>query len=127
MTNNIISALTNYGYADIERCNEVLNESSVSDNDLAEYIKDTTLIEDISSVDLVACAYDFILEKVREEIEQVTGSDILNDLKENINVYGNFLATSYDYTDKAKDETLRLALMVENPSRTLSWFIRKIS
>ena len=92
-----------------------------------KYIKDNTLIEDISSVDLVACAYDFILEKVREEIQQVTGNDIINDLKENINVAGNYMATSYDYTDKAKDETLRLALLVENPSKTLSWFINQIS
>lgn len=127
MTNDIISALTNYGYGDIERCNEVLDTAFVSDDELAEYIKDNTLIEDISSVDLVAYAYDFILEKVREEIQQVTGNDIINDLKENINVAGNYMATSYDYTDKAKDETLRLALLVENPSKTLSWFINQIS
>lgn len=125
MKNDIVRALTNFGYLDIDRCNQVLDDTCISDSELAEYINDN-FDGDIENLDIVAIAYDFVLMEVRSEIEKETGKDIINDLKENVNVAGNYCATSYDFTDKAQKETLELAKQVKKPSKALVWFINNI-
>lgn len=130
MKNDIISALTSFGYLDIERCNNVLDDAGVLDSDYAEYLHEMNDTGDKlldNDIDLVGWAYDYVLSLVRQEIEQATGKDIFNDLEENVNVAGNYCATSYDWTDKAQKETLELALKVEEPSKALTWFINQIN
>ena len=126
MKNDILSALTNYGYGDLERCNTVLDEANVLDSDLAEEIQEMFGLERLDKIDLVACAYDYIMQIARTEIEQHTNKDIMNDspyTEDEIYVVGNYLATSYDFRNNA-EETKRLIKSIpeEKKSQTLKWF-----
>lgn len=126
MNNDIVNALNNFGYLDIDRCNKLMDEAGVLDSEVADYIKEWNDGAPLLDIDIVAITYDYILMMVRQEIDQATGKDIINDLDQNINVHANYCASSFDYTEKAKEEALELARMVEEPSNTLQWFIREI-
>ena len=122
MQNDIVKALTNYGYGDIERANEVMNEANITDSDVAEYIKD--MYQDrIAEVDLVALVYEFILNEVKSDIQNLTGKDI----EDKIRVSGNYLATSFDWKDEDRLEVLEIVKEIEEPSETLKWFVNQIS
>ena len=126
MKNDIIQALTNYGYGDIERANNVMDEADITDSDVAEYIKDLEqdyqTDRNASPLDLVAYVYDFILQEVKRDIENITKKDIDDKIK----VSGNYLATSYDWKDEDRAEVLEIIKEVEEPSETLKWFVKQI-
>lgn len=71
-----------------------MDEAGVLDNDVAEYIREFTEDTDgeIDAVDIVASAYDYILQQVRTEISNAIGKDIENDLDENVHTHGNYRA-----------------------------------
>ena len=127
MKNDIVKALTNYGYGDIGRANTVMDEANILDSDVAEYIKD--LEQDYQTdrnappIDLVAYVYDFILQEVKRDIENITKKDI----DDKIRVAGNYLATSYDWKDEDRLEVLEIIKEIEEPSETLKWFVNQLS
>ena len=119
--NDIVTALTKYGYLDIARANEVMNAANVTDSDVAEYIKEIYQ-DNISKADVVASVFYFILNKVKADIEKLTGKDI----EDKIQVAGNYCATTFDFKDEEKDEVLALIKTIEEPSDTLKWFTDQI-
>ena len=82
----------------------------------------------IDDVDPVACVYDSILQEARGEIETETGYDLCNDCKSGeIYTAGNFMCTSYDYKEGAKQELIdKLAehdVQIEDLSEATQWFL----
>lgn len=83
----------------------------------------------IEDCDPVYCVYDAILQEARNEINDLINFDFLNDGAE-IDTYGNFMATSYDWRDEA-NETIKEKL-IENGIEFLDlsiktqWFLEQI-
>jgi len=71
---------------------------------------------------------DALLQEARNDIDQLTGIDILNDLSEEVNVSGNFMCTSLDYTEEAKEETLNVIKEIDEEDRTdaINWLISEL-
>lgn len=84
-----------FGYADVERALEVMYDIDMTEDDLLEeideYVEDVD--SEISSVDVVALAYEKIYRETEELLNQY---NIDVDLSDYVEVMGNFLATSFD-------------------------------
>lgn len=95
-----------FGSADIKAAVETALEAG-HDGDWAaeqitEFMESTeTKIDDIDPVYVV---YDSILQEARGDIETATKKDILNDTKKQVEVYGNYMCTSLDYSTEAQEE-----------------------
>lgn len=91
-----------------------------------DYMDDTdTKIDDI---DIVCCIYDSIFQLCRNEISDYTQKDIINDLDEYVDVYGNYMCSCFEGTEKVVNETLKLAKKIpeEERSKQLKWFILQL-
>ena len=58
----------------------------------------------MEDIDCVYVVFDSLLQEARNDIEQLTGKDILNDTNEQIEIYANYMCTSLDYSEAAKAE-----------------------
>jgi len=102
------SSITDFGSADIATAVEKFQEVGLSGSELAdavrEFADDTGT--DLNDVDVVSVAYDHILQNARNEISSVLDFDIVNDIEGGTEFYvaGNFMATSYDYSQEAVDQ-----------------------
>jgi hypothetical protein len=95
-----------FGSADIKAAIEAALEAEHDGDWAAEQVEDfqestETPLKDIAPV---AVVYDSILQEARTDIENATEKDILNDTKEQVEVYGNYMCTSLDYSEKAQAE-----------------------
>jgi hypothetical protein len=104
--NNILDlllAILPYGYGDLDAAVIALNEAKIDYSDFGEYVaefcNDTDC--DVFKLDICALVYEFILQNARRNIEEETGHDILNDV-DFISVSGNYMCSSFDYTDAAR-------------------------
>ncbi len=71
-----------------------------------EYDKESWGLDDFCKMDPVYCVLDHILQMARNEIDEVLGYDFINDLTCGLefNTHGNFMCSSYDFSDEAKGE-----------------------
>ncbi len=107
--NDFNSSMTNFGSGDIASAVEKGDELGLSGREVAdlarEFADDTeTNIED---VDPVATVYEHELQNARNKISEVLDYDFINDFEgdgSEIYTAGNFLATSFDYSQDAHDE-----------------------
>jgi len=103
------SSVTDYGSADISTAVEKFREVGLRGKELADEVREFsdstgTPLEDI---DIVYVAYDHILQMARNKISEVLNYDFLNDFTgggTEFYVAGNYMATSYDYSEEAVDE-----------------------
>lgn len=119
-----------FGSSDVKATIETSLEAGKSGDWVAEQIQeycDSTETQ-LKNIDVVYCVYDALLQEARNEISQATNKDILNDLSPSIEVYGNYMCTSFDCSQETAKKTLNLALKVkkEDRSKTLNWFIDKL-
>ena len=119
-----------FGYLDIERAVTVFHEVDLTPDDLVEAVSefcDSTEV-DQSAVDVVYVAYDKIFQDVRYEVEEATGKDILNDTKKQINVYGNYMCSQFDFSKEAKEEFLEIVSEIPEEDRSikLKWMLSEI-
>jgi hypothetical protein len=128
-----------FGYGDIERALEIVEESKLSQGSLADYLfelvenyKNDYGYEDYTDIDPVAVVYDYILQTARGEIEEKTGFDLENDsiARTSIYVAGNYLATNYDRSEDAVEELRELLkeknYTVEEMSEPTQWFLNEV-
>lgn len=84
----------------------------------------------LGDLDPCYCVYDSILQIARNQIEELTGHDFVNDQKE-IYTYGNFMCTAYDYEQEAIDELTKVLEDKEIAESDLDdatrWFLNEIS
>ncbi len=102
------ASITDFGSGDIATAVEKGEEVGLDGSEIADLVRefadDTgTSLQD---VDVVAIVYEHILQNARNEIDSVLGFDIMNDITEGTEFYvaGNYLATSYDYSQEASDQ-----------------------
>lgn len=104
MLNNAL----NWGYGDVGNAIDKANEVDLTAKELSDIIMEfhddtETPYEDI---DINYVIYDHILQMARNKIDEVLKFDIVNDIEGDTEFYtaGNYLATTYDYSQKAKDQ-----------------------
>lgn len=103
------SSITDFGSGDIASAVEKGDEIGLSGNEVAdlarEFADDTET--DLQNVDPVATVYEHELQMARNKISEVLGYDFLNDFEGSgteIYTAGNFLATTFDYSQDAHDD-----------------------
>lgn len=130
LTEELQQAFCPFGYLDIERAAIVMNEAGYTNDDLVEHIEDycSDVGSELKDIDPVYSAYNFIFQSVRTEIEEKTGKDVLNDTKGQIEVYGNYLCTAFDYSKEAKEEFLEIIKEIPegDRSKALTWVIEEL-
>lgn len=73
--------------------------------DLAEqFSKDCGI--PFEELDIVYIVYEHVLQDARDRIYKATGYDFINDCHSEISTYGNFMATTYDYTEEARERLI---------------------
>lgn len=132
---NFQSNFCPYGYLDIERCVNIANQ--VEENEdwvfgIIEEFKDSICAEDYLNIDPVYCVYDSILQTARNEIEELTNVDILNDFENSLDcIYSNYLDTSYNASQDAVEELKKLLKKHKIKTKDLNvktqWFIEEIN
>jgi len=124
------SSFCPYGYLDIQMAVKTYDEVGLTPDDLVEEIEEFCNSCDVKAEDCDPCyiAYDSIFQQVRNEIDEATGKDICNDVKEQIEVTGNFMCTQFDYTEGAKKEFLAIVKKIkkEDRSEKLNWVLSEI-
>lgn len=125
------SSFCPYGYMDIQRAVTIMAEVGKRPEDLVEAIEDFCNDTDSNQdkIDPVYIAYDMIFQEVRGQIEEATGKDICNDVKECIEIHGNYMCSSFDYSEGAKKEFMKIVKKIPTADRSilLNWVIDEIS
>lgn len=99
------SSLSGWGYMDVERAIEVYREAGLNVDELSSEILEFSYScgVGLDKIDPVYVAYDSILQKVRNKIDDLIGFDFLNDGAE-IDTISNFMCTSYDYSEENRNK-----------------------
>ena len=99
-----------FGYLDLQRACQIWDELWLYERSLFEIIneyRESCGYDNYESIDPVYCVLEHILQMARNHIEEVTGYDFLNDFSGSwteIYTYGNYMCSSYDYSEDAIDE-----------------------
>lgn len=107
-TQSFYTSIAPFGSADIRTAIEFFIDVGLSGEDLAEEVDEFSDNTDtkLSDIDVCYVAYDYVLQLARNKIDMVIGYDFCNDLKHGTEfyTYGNYMCTSYDYSDEAVKE-----------------------
>lgn len=128
--NNFIWSLVPFGYQDINAAVETAMEAGHDSEWMADQVRDF-MDETGGKVDDVDCnyvVYDGLLQEVRSDIEKLTDVDILNDTRHSIEVYGNAMCTSLDYSEEALRELIDILCKIDPDDYTdaIRWVIREL-
>lgn len=133
ITDRVAELFCPYGFLDIKRACEVAIAVDENENWVFEQIdnfsKDCATPYD--KIDPVYCVYDSILQEARNEISNLTNFDLCNDMKSGeIYTYGNFMCTSYDFYEEAREQLRQVLKDHRIKQRFLSkktqWFLINI-
>lgn len=109
-----------FGYLDIRAACKIGDEVSLREEEIFEIIdnfREELWLDGYGNIDPVYCVLEHVLQQARNIIDEETGYDFINDYSgagNEIYTYGNFLASSYDYSEEAVDQ---LRLEIENVSQ----------
>lgn len=119
------AALIPFGSADIRTAVETALEAGKDGQwaaeQITEYMDSTgTKIDDI---DPVYCVFDSLLQEARNDIDNLTGKDILNDTRDQVYVAGNYMCTSMDYSTSAQQELAEIMHTIDKDDYTdaMTW------
>ena len=102
------NSITDFGSGDIATAVEKFHEVGLNGRELADEVREfsDSTGTPINDIDVVAVAFDFILQNARNKIDEVLDFDIVNDIEDGTEFYvaGNFMATSYDFSEEAVDQ-----------------------
>jgi len=96
-----------WGSRDVECAVDLIEEHNLNMEEIQEQIEQ--FCEDcdvkIGDVDVVSQVYEHILQMARNKISEVLDFDFINDAKHGeICVAGNYICSSFDYSQEALDE-----------------------
>ena len=93
---------------------------------IEQFMEDTNT--KLSDIDPNYVVYDALFQEARNDINDLTGKDILNDTEHQIEVYGNCMCTSLDYSEEAKEELLEILkeISLEDETNAITWLINEI-
>lgn len=120
-----------FGSADIRAAISTALEVGYGGRWVAEQIEefmDSCGISSLSEIDPCYVVYDSLLQEARNDIDELLDIDILNDLDNEVYVYGNYMCTSLDYTEEAKEELLKVLKKIKKSDRTdaIKWLVAEI-
>lgn len=102
------NTLTGYGSADVETAIEKFKDVNLSASELADQVREyaDSTGTSLSRIDVCYVAYNHILQMARNEISDILGFDICNDIKDGTEFYtsGNAMCTSFDYSSEAQEQ-----------------------
>jgi hypothetical protein len=114
-TEGFLLELMPFGSKDLYEAIKTALSLDISGKEFAEivsqYCEDCGigLLDKDNVLDVNAVLYDFILQEARNKISELTEFDFCNDIEKGyIDVYGNYCCTSFDYTEEAKEELLKV-------------------
>ena len=128
---NFTYSLIPFGSADIKAAIITAMDAGKDGGWCAEQIEeymDSCGISKLDEIDPVYVVYDSLLQEARNDIYELTDIDILNDTKEQIEVYGNYMCTSLDYSEGAKKELLKILKKVPKDEETdaIKWLVSEL-
>ena len=120
-----------FGYRDIyEAVSTALDGGHDADwlVDQIEEFMDSCGISKLSEIDPNYIAYDGLLQEARNDIDTLTDTDILNDLSSEVNVYGNYMCTSLDGSEEAKEEIFNVIKEIaeEDLTDAIKWLVSEL-
>lgn len=127
-----MAAFCPFGYRDVEKALETIQKAEGNgylDTDKLVEIMDETIMSiggNYSDHDPVYVVYDYYHQIARTDIESVTGKDISNDDPySGINVYGNYMCTTFDGTDEkfAALKELIESIPEEDKTYAVKWLL----
>jgi len=129
-TESFLKHLIPFGSGDIRAAIETALKAGKNGDWAGEqinnYIEETgSKLEDIDPNYVI---YDALLQEARNDIEQLTGKDILNDTHSQIEVYANYMCTSFYYTEEAKEELKEILKDVNKEDYTdvINWLLSEL-
>lgn len=126
--NELATYFCPFGYLDLQAACEIGDAIWMYEDGIFEVIddfKESIGSENCTQIDPVYCVLEHILQNARNLIEELTGYDFLNDWTgagTEIYTYWNFMCSSYDYSEEAREELIEKLNSVdsETQSRLLS-------
>jgi len=99
---NFYQQLLPFGYADIREAFLTLKRYNININEFAQYVEDYTKDTEtpLTDIDICGCAYEYILQEIRDIIDTETHTDITDF---GIYVYFNYMCSDFDDTEQTKD------------------------
>ena len=123
--------LVPFGYGDIKALVETAIDGGHDGRWAAECITD--FMEDVGDVkfddiDPNFVIYDALLREARNDIDNLVTVDILNDTDEQVEVSGNYMCTSLDYSEEARVELVNIVgkIPVEDETDAITWLIDEV-
>ena len=130
---SFIQSLIPFGSADVAAAVQAAvdagQDGSWAAEQVEQYMKDTG--SSLDDIDPVAIVYESLLQEARNNIDNLTGIDILNDTREQVYVYGNFMYTYYDYSQEAIQEIIDIFREHKNVTKAdldiaTKWFLDQL-
>lgn len=119
---SFIDSLPTWGHFDIKKTDEYIEKYNLDPDDFADKILEEAETHQVRILDIdpVATVLEFILSRVREEIEEKTGKDIhdTRDCPDWVEVNANYLCSFYDGTDGAFKCVQALIEQIDEPERS---------
>lgn len=130
-TERFMSGIIPFGSRDIDAMIRTALDAGRDGDWCAEQIND--YIDDCgikldANIDPMAVVYGSLLQEARNDIDNLTGKDILNDTDHQVEVCGNFMCTSIEYSEEAKAELLEILKEIaeEDETDAIKWLIDEI-
>ena len=106
-----------YGYLDIQQAILHFDAYGKNSEDLIEAVEEfvNNTETDRGGIDITWLAYEEILQDIRNKIDSRINFDIMNDAE--FYTYGNYMATSYDYSEDDIDSLKKAIRNADKKSR----------
>jgi len=104
-----LQGMNDYGTGDVANAISFADEVDIDGRELSDLVREQAeqLETPLEDVDINYIIYDHVLQMARNKIDSVLGFDFLNDTKAGGTEFytaGNYMATSYDYSEETKEE-----------------------
>lgn len=112
--NELRSLFCPYEFLDLKKCVEIANDVGLIPKNIFDIIEKfkNLGVDDFYEIDPVYCLYDYILQNVKNEIEEKTWKNI-----QNFDVYWNFSYTSFNFKENEKKELEQILNWLNNENK----------
>lgn len=130
---DFINEFCPFGYLDCKAAVQAALDAGENPRWAAEQVQEfaDSTGSKIEDCDPVYCVYDSLMQSARNEIDELTGFDLCNDMDSgHIDVYGNFMCTSFDVSEDAKTQLIGVLaasdIDIEDLDEKTQWFLSEI-
>ena len=128
--NRFMSEILPFGSIDIRAAVQTAidgrHEGAWAADQIKDFVEETGT--SLSCVDPNYVIYDALLQEARNDIQNLGGSDIMNDTSEQVYVVANFSCTTLDYSDHARTEIINILAQISSDNYTdaMRWLITEL-